>query len=124
MGAAVGDHDGGERSVRGMAMSRGREIATPVDCSSHSAPERMEQQAAIAALHHGVAKAHEPHGAIAKVVGFPAALGHAAGPEEGFGDVPIARLVEPRVERAQRKRQTVAPGGGKHRRVAPRRAPG
>jgi len=31
MAAAVGDHDGGERSVRGMAMSQGGEIATPVD---------------------------------------------------------------------------------------------
>ena len=105
-------------------MSRGGEIATPVDCGLDSAAEGIEQQAAIAALHHGMAQAHEPHRAIAKVVGFPAALGHAAGPEEGFGDVAVARLLEPPIERAQRKRQAVAPGGGKHRGVAPRRAPG
>src|SRR5215831_8740716 len=47
----------------------------------------IEQQAAVAALHHGIAEAHEPHCAIAKVMGFPAALGRAAGAEEGFAPV-------------------------------------
>ncbi len=105
-------------------MSRGGEIATPVDCGLDSAAEGIEQQAAVAALHHGMAQAHEPHCAIAKVVGFPAALGNAAGPKEGFGDVAIARLLEPPVKRAQRERQTIAPGGGKRCRVASRRAAG
>ena len=122
MAAAVGDHDGGEPLVRGMAMSRGGEIATPVDCDLDSAAEGIEQQAAIAALHHGVAQAHEPHRAIAQVMGFPAALGHAVGAEKGFGDVAMACLLEPPVKRAQRERQAIAPGGGKHRRVAPQRA--
>ena len=86
-------------------MSLGGEIATHWSGAwLDTAAEGIEQQAAIAALHHRLTQAREPHGPIAKVVGLPAALGHAAGPEESLGDVPIARFLEPAIERAQRER--------------------
>jgi hypothetical protein len=106
-----------------MVMSLGGEIATPVECGALSpAAEGIEQQAAIAALHHRLAQARQSHGPIAKVVGFPAALRHATAAEERFGDVPVARIFEARVERAQRENQAVASAGRQRRRVAPRRA--
>ena len=113
MAAAVADHGGGEAALRGMVMSRGGEIATPASAARlDPAAEGIEQQAAIAALHHRVAEAREPHGPIAKIVGFPAALGHAAGAEESLGDVAVARLLEPAIERAQGEDQAVASSGG------------
>ena len=76
------------------------------------AAEGIEQQPAIAALHHRLTQAREPRRPIAKVIGFPAALGHAAGPEESLGDVPIARLLEAAVERAQGEDQAITSSGG------------
>ena len=104
-------------------MSLGGEIATPIEsCALSPAAEGIEQQAAIAALHHRLAQARQSHGPIAKVVGFPAALRHATAAEERFGDVPVARIFEARVERAQCENQAVASAGRQRRRVAPRRA--
>ncbi len=94
-------------------MSRGGEIATPASAAwLDTAAEGIEQQAAIAALHHRLAQAREPRCPIAKVIGLPAALGHAAGPEESFGDVPIARFLEAAVERAQGEQQAITSSGG------------
>jgi hypothetical protein len=82
----------------------------------------MEKQAAIAAQHHRMAQANQPYGPIADVMGFPAAIGHTGGPEEGLRDVAIARLLEPAIKRAQGEGQTIASGGGQRGRVATRRA--
>ena len=94
-------------------MSLGGEIATPPNVArSGPSAEGIEQQAAIAALHHRVAQACQPHGPIAKIVGFPAALRHAAGAEESLGDVPIARFLKAAVERSQGEDQTITSSGG------------
>jgi hypothetical protein len=82
----------------------------------------MEQQAAIAALRHGLSEPHEPDRAITQVVGLPAAVGHAASSEQRFSDLPVTRLLAPPVKRSQREREAVAPGGGKHGRVTPQGA--
>src|SRR6185312_16782584 len=104
--AAVADHGGGEIALRGMVMSLGGEIATPPNVArSGPSAEGIEKQAAIAALHHRVAQARQPHGPIAKIVGFPAALRYAAGAEESLGDVTVARLLEPAIERSQCEHQ-------------------
>lgn len=105
-------------------MSRGAEIATPVVVALDSATERIEQQAAVAALHQREAQARETHGTIAKVIGFPAAVRYLSAAEEGLGDLPIACLLDPAVERAQRQDQALSSGGGQFGRVPTGRASG
>ena len=66
----------------------------------------------------------EPHGPIAQIVRFPAALGHAAGAEQSVGDLAVARRLKPAVERAQGERRAVrAAATGKRRRVGPGERP-
>ena len=58
-----------------------------------------------------MAEAREPYGAVAKVMGFPAALGHLGGAEKRLGDIPVARLLEPAVEGAQCQDEALASSG-------------
>ena len=77
--------------------------------ASEPPAERIEQQAAIPAVHHRHPQPYETRGTVAEVMGLPAALGHAGGAEEGRGDLAIARLGEPPIEGAQCQHQAVAP---------------
>jgi hypothetical protein len=88
------------------------------------AAEGIEQQAAITALHHRVAEARQPYGAVAKIMSLPAALGNAAGSKKNLGDVPVARVVGSAIERPQREHEAIASGGGQRGRVALGRAAG
>lgn len=106
-------------------MSLGGEIATPPNAAwSGPAAERIEQQATVAALHHRMAQARQPHGPIAKVVGFPAAFRHAATSEESLGNLSVACFLEPTVECAQRENKPIAPCLGEKAWVRPWLAPG
>jgi len=92
--------------------------------ASDAAAERIEQQAAIAALHHRHPQPYETRGTVAEVMGLPAALGQAGGAEEGRGDLAVARLREPPIEGAQCQHQSVAPCRRQCRRIAAERAAG
>ena len=87
--------------------------------ASDAAAERMEQQAAITALHHRHPQAYETRGAVAEVMGLPAALGHAGSAEEDPGNFAIARLGKPSIEGAQRQHQALASCRRQYRGVRP-----
>lgn len=63
---------------------------------------------AVAAAHKLEAEPRQAHRAVAQVVLFPSAIRHAVHSEERFGDVVVARMIEPAVERAQREQQASA----------------
>ena len=65
--------------------------------ASDATAERIEQQAAIPAVHHRHPQPYETRGTVAEVMGLPAALGHTGGAEERPCDFAIARLGEPSV---------------------------
>ena len=90
--------------------------------ASDAAAERIEQQAAIPALHHRNPQPYETRGTVAQVMGLPAALGHAGGTKEGSGNLAIARLSEPPIEGAQCQHQAVASCRRQCHRVAARPA--
>ncbi len=68
----------------------------------------MEQQTPIAALHHAETEADEADRAVAQIMAFPAALGHASGAEQGFGDLAVGRVFLASVERAQGEDEPVS----------------
>ena len=53
----------------------------------------VEQQVAIAALHHADAEADETDRAAAQIMRLPAVLGHFIGAEQSAGDLAVARMV-------------------------------
>lgn len=108
MTAAVRDHGGGEYSRRGMVISRGSEIATPVEQTLQAAPIGMEQQTPIVAPHHAKPEADEADRTIPQIMAFPTALEDTVGAEEGLRDLAVGCLLVMSVERAQGKDELVS----------------
>ena len=111
----------------GVVIYGGVEVIQPDPSScggeaSDAAAERIEQQAAIPALHHRHPQPYETRSTVAEVMGLPAALGHAGATEKGPGNFAIARLRKPPIEGAQRQHQAVAPCRRQCRRIAAGRA--
>lgn len=114
MTAAVRDHGGGEYSRRGMVISRGSEIATPVEQTLQAAPIGMEQHTPIVAPHHAEPEADEPDRTIPQIMAFPTALGDTVGAEEGFRDLAVGCRLVMSVERAQGEDELVSAMLGQH----------
>ena len=75
MRAAVGDHGGGEGGAANRAMSVDGEITPPPrQIALFATAIRVQQQAAIAAAHHGESEPDDPAGLIAQFVRDPVAL--------------------------------------------------
>ena len=72
----------------------GRDVLSPAAIG-------VEQKKTIAALRHVDAEPDEADGAVAQIVTLPAALGDAGDAEQRAGNLAIARIAEPAVERAQ-----------------------
>jgi hypothetical protein len=63
----------------------------------------MEEETPIAAIDHAKPEAPETDSAIAKIVGFPLALGDATESEENPGDLAVAGILETSVDNTQRQ---------------------
>ncbi len=82
-------------------ISVGGEIATPLRPSELLPPAvGVEQQRAIAAAHHPEAELDEADGTVAQIMALPGSPGDVWGGEQGGGDVAIAGILKPAVERA------------------------
>jgi hypothetical protein len=70
---------------------------------------RLAQQLTIAAAHQGQSSFHQTDRAVAQVVGLPGTFGDPLGAEQALSDRAIAVAFDAGVERAQDKRQSLAP---------------
>ena len=107
MAAAVADHGGeGSRSeiVRCQRVANAhRRASARLDAAS----VRVEQEAPVAASHHGKPEPHETAGLIPEFVRNPIALGDRRSVEESCGDLGIARLFQASVERSECEDQPI-----------------
>ena len=93
------------------AMSAGDEITLPTRQIGLSATAiRVQQQAAIAAAHHGEAEPDQACGLIAEFVRNPVPVGNRVIAEQGAGDLAMGGAGKPPVEPAQGEDETIAPG--------------
>lgn len=74
----------------------------------------------VAAFHEAVAVLHKPYSAISDVVAFPLAAADTRYGEQHLGDLAIAGLGKPAVQRAQGEDQSAAPRRAQRPRIRAR----
>jgi len=67
----------------------------------------IEEQPAVARVHHTDAETHESDRAIAKIVAFPSAFGNVGLAKQCARNFAVGRIIKPSVERAHREDQPV-----------------
>jgi len=82
----------------------------------------MQKQLPVAAIHQGHPETHEASGAIAQVMGDPAAFWNGVGAKQSGRNLTVRRAIEAAVQRAQGEDKPLSSCVRQRRRVSPRLA--
>lgn len=90
-------------------MSRACEITTPKHLVVLAAPIRVEEEIAVATLHELESETRQSDGAIAQIMGFPAALREPITSKQGRCDSAVGGVLKPTIKRAQCEGEALSP---------------
>ena len=98
-----------ERTREGGCRRSGGGFSIPLGNYELLLAARMPQQFAIASAHQSKTALHETDGPVAKVVGFPGAIGDTHGAEQNVSNHAVSIAVHSRIECAESQSQSLTP---------------